>query len=265
MCVALSNELKCLKPIQIAFQCATYCYSLSLSRQFPGMKEKFKKITIRRLTRRNNDNEIYRNYLWIIWFTCSISLSTRMQRYRINLFIVDLCHDTNQNKIYDCRTLGFVFGGSYTICFKNVRHFMEKSLKQLLTSSWNIFASSSPMVRLSESSLSTLLVSSLSDSITVNSKCSWSFSASPSASASASALLSASPSPDVLLTSLFSVSGFSFSVSSSFSSVSSSAFFDASSSSSPPFACYTTTKSIIKMCLLHFSQIQFKTCFSFLE
>lgn len=140
---------------------------------------------------------------------------------------------------------------------------MEKSLKQLLTSSWNIFASSSPMVRLSESSLSTLLVSSLSDSITVNSKCSWSFSASPSASASASALLSASPSPDVLLTSLFSVSGFSFSVSSSFSSVSSSAFFDASSSSSPPFACYTTTKSIIKMCLLHFSQIQFKTCFFF--
>lgn len=52
----------------------------------------------------------------------------------------------------------------------------------LLTSSWNIFASSSPIVRFNESSLSALLESILSASLTVNCKCSWSFSLSPSAS-----------------------------------------------------------------------------------
>lgn len=96
----------------------------------------------------------------------------------------------------------------------------------ILTSSWKIFASSSPIVRFRESSLSTMLVSSLSDSATVNCKFSWSFSVSA----------------DVSLTSLLSAAGFCSSTSSSFSSGSSSAFFEVSSSSSPPFA-YQKTKT----------------------
>lgn len=96
------------------------------------------------------------------------------------------------------------------------------------TSSWKILASSSPIVRFKESSLSTLLVSSLSDSATVNCKCSCSFSAVSSV---------------VSLTSLLSAAGFCSSTSSSFSSGSSSAFFEVSSSSSPPFAYRKKPKS----------------------
>lgn len=108
-----------------------------------------------------------------------------------------------------------------------------------LTSSWNIFASSSPIVKLSESSLSTLLVSSLSDSTTVNSKCSKSFSASASASSCTSGSASGSASGStsgssvvVILTSIFSVSAFSFSASTDGSSLSASAIFSDASSSS---------------------------------
>lgn len=116
--------------------------------------------------------------------------------------------------------------------------FHRKKLIQmiLLTSSWNIFASSSPIVRFNESSLSALLESILSASLTVNCKCSWSFSLSPSASPflSGSSLASVassasplfSPSPGVSFTSF--VPSFSVLFASSFSALA------VSSSSSPP-------------------------------